>query len=112
MRTPDRRLPLQAVIFKRDPDCSERARKAKYNGTVALLVEIDATGQVRSVKVIGSAGMGAGSERGGSRHALEVQGGHEGRHAYRDPGTVGLGFPAVIKGPAHRHHGLSRSDYG
>jgi TonB family protein len=47
-----------AVLFKKDPEYPEQARKAKWNGTVALLAEIGATGKVTSVTVIRSAGMG------------------------------------------------------
>ncbi len=47
-----------AVILKRDPEYSEQARKAKYSGTVALLVDIGASGKVTSVTVIRSLGMG------------------------------------------------------
>jgi TonB family protein len=47
-----------AVIYKKDPEYSEQARKAKYSGTVALLVEVGSSGQVTGVSVIHSAGMG------------------------------------------------------
>jgi TonB family protein len=47
-----------AVMFEQDPEYSEQARKAKYSGTVALLVEVGASGQVTGVTVIHSAGMG------------------------------------------------------
>ena len=47
-----------AVIFKQDPEYSEQARKAKYSGTVALLVDVSPSGQVTGVTVIRSLGMG------------------------------------------------------
>jgi len=47
-----------AVILKVDPEYSEQARKAKYSGDVGLLAEVGASGQVTSVTVLNSLGMG------------------------------------------------------
>jgi len=47
-----------AVIYKKEPEYSEEARKAKYQGTVVLYVDLDASGQVTKVTVNRSLGLG------------------------------------------------------
>ncbi len=46
------------AIYDPDPEYSEEARKAKYQGTVVLWVVIDAAGNPRDIKVARSLGMG------------------------------------------------------
>jgi periplasmic protein TonB len=46
------------VLFQVDPEYSEEARKAKYNGTVLLKVIVDVTGHVKNVQVVRGVGMG------------------------------------------------------
>ena len=46
------------LIYKRDANYTEEARKAKYQGTVTLLVEVDVSGKVTSVKVVRGLGLG------------------------------------------------------
>jgi TonB family protein len=46
------------VIYKKDPDYSEEARKAKFQGTVLLSAEIDPTGTATNIKVVRSLGLG------------------------------------------------------
>jgi TonB family protein len=46
------------VLEKLDPDYSEEARKAKYQGTVVLWLIVDSNGKPRNVKVARSLGMG------------------------------------------------------
>ena len=45
-------------IYKPDPDYSEEARKAKFQGVVVLMVEIGVDGQPHSLKVVSPAGLG------------------------------------------------------
>jgi TonB family protein len=47
-----------ALISKVEPEYSEEARKAKYQGTVLLYVEVDATGRAQNVRVLHSLGLG------------------------------------------------------
>jgi periplasmic protein TonB len=47
-----------AVIYKVDPEYSEQARKAKYQGTVVLNLIVTRDGSVRDVKIIQSLGLG------------------------------------------------------
>ena len=46
------------LLFKREPEYSEDARKARLQGTVTLLIEIDARGVPRNIRV--SRGLGLG----------------------------------------------------
>jgi TonB family protein len=46
------------ILHQVDPEYSEEARKAKYNGTVLLKIVVDATGRVRDVQVIRGVGLG------------------------------------------------------
>jgi TonB family protein len=46
------------LLFKVEPEYSEEARKAKYQGTVVLYVEVDASGKARNLRVIRSLGLG------------------------------------------------------
>jgi len=46
------------VLFKKDPEYSEEARKAKYQGTVLLSIEVNASGTAGNIKVVRSLGLG------------------------------------------------------
>lgn len=46
------------LIYKVEPEYSEEARKAKYQGTVVLAVEVWPDGQAHNVRVIRSLGLG------------------------------------------------------
>ena len=46
------------LLYKVEPEYSEEARKAKYQGTVVVDVIIDATGHVAKTKVVRSLGLG------------------------------------------------------
>jgi TonB family protein len=45
-------------IYKPEPAYSEEARKAKYQGTVVLMIVIDASGAVTDCRVIKPLGLG------------------------------------------------------
>jgi len=47
------------VIYKTDPEYTEQARKAKYSGTVGLLVDVGDTGQETAASVIRALRYGA-----------------------------------------------------
>ena len=47
-----------ALVFKVEPEYSEEARKAKYQGTVVLYVEVDPGGKAKNLRVIRSLGLG------------------------------------------------------
>ena len=46
------------VLHKVEPEYSEEARKAKYQGTVLLYIEVDANGHATNIKVQRSLGLG------------------------------------------------------
>jgi periplasmic protein TonB len=46
------------VLYKVEPEYSEEARKAKYQGTVVLYIEVDTNGHPRNLRVIRSLGLG------------------------------------------------------
>jgi TonB family protein len=46
------------LIHREDPEFSEPARKAKYQGTVLLAIDIDIGGRPRNVRVVRGLGLG------------------------------------------------------
>jgi TonB family protein len=46
------------VIYQTDPEFSEEARKAKYQGTCVLGLIVDASGRPTAIRVINALGMG------------------------------------------------------
>lgn len=46
------------LVYKVEPEYSEEARKAKYQGTVVLYVEVDPSGRPKNLRVIKSLGLG------------------------------------------------------
>ncbi|HVO98698.1 MAG TPA: TonB family protein [Bryobacteraceae bacterium] len=51
-----------SLIFKCEPEYSEEARKAKWQGTVALSIVVDQYGETRNLKVVKSLGLGLDEE--------------------------------------------------
>jgi TonB family protein len=47
-----------SLLFKVEPEYSEEARKAKYQGTVLLYVEVDPSGHATNIRVARSLGLG------------------------------------------------------
>ena len=47
-----------ALVYKVEPEYSEEARKAKYQGTVVLYVEVDPSGHPTNLRVVRSLGLG------------------------------------------------------
>jgi TonB family protein len=47
-----------SLLFKVEPEYSEEARKAKYQGVVVLYVEVDPSGKATNIKVSRSLGLG------------------------------------------------------
>lgn len=46
------------VLYQVEPEFSEEARKAKYQGVVVLSIEVDTNGRAREIRVIRSLGLG------------------------------------------------------
>ena len=51
-----------ACIYCPDPEYSEEARKAKYQGTVLLWAIVDASGRAREIRIVKSLGLGLDEE--------------------------------------------------
>jgi TonB family protein len=47
-----------SLLHKIEPEYSEEARKAKYQGTVLLYIEVDGNGKATNIKVARSLGLG------------------------------------------------------
>jgi TonB family protein len=47
-----------ALLYKVEPEYSEEARKAKYQGTVLLYIQVDPTGKAINMRVLHSLGLG------------------------------------------------------
>lgn len=54
----DPKITPPVLIYKEEPEFSEQARKAKYQGTVLLSIEVDASGHPRNVRVVRGLGLG------------------------------------------------------
>jgi TonB family protein len=52
------KLTLPQLIYQIDPEFSEEARRAKINGTVVLVVDVDTQGHPANVRILRSLGMG------------------------------------------------------
>ena len=55
---PGRGVSAPRVIYQTDPEFSEEARKAKYQGTCVLGLVVDANGRPTQIRVINALGMG------------------------------------------------------
>lgn len=55
---PGRGVTAPRVIYQTDPEFSEEARKAKYQGTCVLGLVVDANGRPTNIRVINALGMG------------------------------------------------------
>jgi len=73
------------VLYKVEPEYSEEARKAKYQGTVELVIEVDTNGKPRNLKVVRSLGLGLDEK------AIEAVEKWKFRPGYKD------GHPVVVQ---------------
>jgi TonB family protein len=46
------------LVYKVDPEYSEQARKAKFQGTVVLNLVVQRDGSVRDIRIVNSLGLG------------------------------------------------------
>jgi protein TonB len=81
-----------ALVYKIEPEYSEQARKAKYQGTVVLSIEVDEDGKPRAFPVVQGLGLGLDEK------AIEAVSRWKFRPAYRDgravtaPATIEVNF--------------------
>jgi TonB family protein len=85
---PDGAFPV--LIHKYEPEYSEAARKAKWQGTVALSVEVNASGDATNVRVIHSLGLGLDEE------AVEAVGRWKFKPGVKDGKPVALQAEVVV----------------
>jgi len=55
---PGTKITPPMLVFKVEPEFSEEARKAKYQGTVLLAIEVDTNGHARNLRVLRALGLG------------------------------------------------------
>jgi TonB family protein len=73
-----------ALLYKVEPEYSEEARKAKYQGIVVLRVIIDASGRATNAEVVRSLGLGLDEK------AMEAVKKWEFRPGYKDGKPVAV----------------------
>src|ERR1700680_2698838 len=66
------------LLYKVEPEFSEEARKAKYQGVVVLVIEVDVTGRPRNLRVLHGLGLGFAEK------AMDAVARWRFRPAYRD----------------------------
>jgi periplasmic protein TonB len=71
-----------SVLWKTEPPYTEEARRAKLQGTVVLLIEINTHGQAQNIRLVRSLGLGL------DERAVETVGTWKFRPAYRDGKAV------------------------
>jgi TonB family protein len=49
---------MPSVLYKIEPHYTEEARQSKYQGTVALYVEVDPSGRARNIRTVRALGLG------------------------------------------------------
>jgi protein TonB len=55
---PGKKVTQPVLLSRKDPEYSEEARKAKFQGTVQLSILVNAAGQVTDINVLRSVGLG------------------------------------------------------
>ncbi len=69
------------VIYQTDPEFSEEARKAKYQGTCVLGLVVDASGRPTNIRVLSALGMGLDEKAIESVKNWKFEPGHKDGHA-------------------------------
>ncbi len=85
-----------SVLSKVEPEYSEEARKAKWQGTVVLSLVVDDQGRPQNLKVLRSLGLGLDQKaiEGGE---VALQAGHERRQTRAGDGHHRSKLPATVK---------------
>lgn len=78
IRGPNGSLTAPVAIYKREPAYSDEARRAKLQGTVVLLIDVDEHGDPRDIRVMRSLGLGL------DERAVEAVEGWKFKPAYRN----------------------------
>ena len=85
------------LIFKVEPEYSEEARKAKFQGTVRLAIVVDENGRVTDVRVLRPLGLGLDEKAIPGCQEVALPPGHEERQGRSRDGQRGSEFPASLR---------------
>jgi TonB family protein len=80
------------VLYKVEPEYSEEARKAKYQGTVVLYVEVDSSGRPRNLRVVRSLGLGLDEKAIEAVEKWKFRPGYKDGHAVTVAATIEVNF--------------------
>ena len=81
-----------ALLYKSEPEYSEEARKAKYQGTVLLYVEVDPSGKAINMRVLHSLGLGLDEKAIEAVKKWKFKPGYQGRQAGHRGGQIEVNF--------------------
>ena len=81
-----------SVVFKVEPEYSEEARKAKWQGTVVLSLIVDEEGRPQEIKVVRALGLGLDQKAIEAVQKWEFKPGMKDGHAVPVQATVELNF--------------------
>lgn len=81
-----------ALLYKVEPEYSEEARKAKYQGTVVLYVEVDPSGTAKNLRVIRSLGLGLDEKALEAVHKWKFRPGYKDGKAVTVAATIEVNF--------------------
>ncbi len=80
------------LLYKVEPEYSEEARKAKYQGTVVLYVEVDPTGKPRNMRVVRSLGLGLDEKAMEAVNKWKFRPGYKDGHPVTVAATIEVNF--------------------
>jgi TonB family protein len=80
------------LLYKVEPEYSEEARKAKYQGTVVLYVEVDPTGKAINPKIVRSLGLGLDEKAIEAVKKWKFKPGYKDGHAVTVAATIEVNF--------------------
>ena len=89
---PGRGVTAPRVIYQTDPEFSEEARKAKYQGTCVLGVVVDANGRPTNIRVLSALGMGLDEKAMESVKNCKLEPGQKDGHAVPVENAVEVDF--------------------
>ncbi len=81
-----------ALLYKVEPEYSEEARKAKYQGTVLLYIEVDPSGRATNIRVARSLGLGLDEKAIEAVKKWKFKPGYKDGHAVTVAATIEVNF--------------------
>jgi TonB family protein len=92
------RVTAPSVLYKVEPEYSEEARKAHYQGTVVVYVEVDGTGHPSKLSVVRSLGLGLDEKALEAVRKWRFRPGYEDGHPVTVAATIEVNF-RLLKEP-------------